>query len=990
VARKIEVEVVGDTKSIEAAFKRTSKAGRNLEKDLLAVGKRAALAVGALGVAAGAASFKLVKMAGDAEEVRSKFKVTFQQEMPRMVSQLDAFSKATGASRFELRKQAADLGALLVPLSSSRREAGNLSVQFTKLATDLSSFNNVPVEEALLAIRSGLVGEAEPLRRFGVLLNEAAVKAEAYRSGIAKVGAVLTEQQKVQARANLIMAQTKLAQGDATRTADSFTNQLRKLKNQVSDTATELGLKLLPIATLVLNKLNEWGPAIAQRVQPHLDALGAWADAHRQEFRDLFTEITANAKTAGLALKDMGKGADNVASAMGGWDNAFQLVITGLLASKLSTILKRLSGPGSILASLKNLKTIGPIVIALNIRLIDDATGGKISDLNDWIFNNITAPIMGALDKVVPGDLSPRKSKPSSGAGAGALDALTGGSALTSSKGVQLPTKFKVTHQTSGLAGFPATDIFAKAGSPVLAPENGRVVSVRPFNSDPDFYGMAIYYLGASGATYYIKHIYDPSPVGSYKRGDVLGKVAQGTTGGPHVHFGKRTGPGIPIPVSKAGAGGGGTGGGTGGVAGVTAGGKAPTTRVEELIPGRQRLALARAEGTKNIGDDLTALRAMVAYLQKLLPKTKDIEKRIEITEALNGLRSRIAELGKEGKKADVSDAIDYEALKKRLRESFREGIEQARQKIVDARAGFTAAFGILSESLLQVFDAKTQKMLDNLRVQVAGFGFDTAAGEETPTERLIRERGERRTDAGLARARQDAKTPEEILAADEALEDRRLDLQARAERAAADTAIENERKRIQVERDVQRQGFTDALTDLQAHWNKTNATAATRTKELRDLMAKFGLPFEEVGSLLGTSFATGFLASLQIVFDRLGDLARELNKVTPGQAAEAAMLASQALSDPAWLTALKLRSAGMNAKYGLGGLPTFQRGGIVPGSGPQLAVVHGGESIFPRGQGPSGVVVNVYGDVTGTQLVETVRREINRIQKQNSRTGYV
>jgi hypothetical protein len=27
-----------------------------------------------------------------------------------------------------------------------------------------------------------------------------------------------------------------------------------------------------------------------------------------------------------------------------------------------------------------------------------------------------------------------------------------------------------------------------------------------------------------------------------------------------------------------------------------------------------------------------------------------------------------------------------------------------------------------------------------------------------------------------------------------------------------------------------------------------------------------------------------------------------------------------------------------------------------------------------------------VYGDVTGTQLVETVRREINRIQKQNGR----
>jgi hypothetical protein len=150
----------------------------------------------------------------------------------------------------------------------------------------------------------------------------------------------------------------------------------------------------------------------------------------------------------------------------------------------------------------------------------------------------------------------------------------------------------------------------------------------------------------------------------------------------------------------------------------------------------------------------------------------------------------------------------------------------------------------------------------------------------------------------------------------------------------------------------------------------------------LQALMAKFDIPFEQVGSLLGQSFANGFLSSLQIVFDRLGDLARELNKITPAQAAEAVILAGG--------TALAARSAALNAKYGLGSLPQFQKGGIVPGSGAQLAVVHGGETILPAGRGAGGVVVNVYGDVTGTQLVETVRREINRIQKQNSRTGYV
>jgi hypothetical protein len=106
------------------------------------------------------------------------------------------------------------------------------------------------------------------------------------------------------------------------------------------------------------------------------------------------------------------------------------------------------------------------------------------------------------------------------------------------------------------------------------------------------------------------------------------------------------------------------------------------------------------------------------------------------------------------------------------------------------------------------------------------------------------------------------------------------------------------------------------------------------------------------------------------------------LNKITPAQAAEAVIMAGG--------TALAARSAALNAKYGLGSLPQFQKGGIVPGSGAQLAIVHGGETILPAGRSAGGVVVNVYGDVTGTQLVETVRREINRIQKQNSRTGYV
>jgi hypothetical protein len=66
----------------------------------------------------------------------------------------------------------------------------------------------------------------------------------------------------------------------------------------------------------------------------------------------------------------------------------------------------------------------------------------------------------------------------------------------------------------------------------------------------------------------------------------------------------------------------------------------------------------------------------------------------------------------------------------------------------------------------------------------------------------------------------------------------------------------------------------------------------------------------------------------------------------------------------------------------------TYDKGGILK-PGWTMAYNGTGRNEYVN-RGGAGTVVNVYGDVTGTQLVETVRREINRIQKQNSRTGYV
>jgi predicted nucleic acid-binding Zn-ribbon protein len=79
-----------------------------------------------------------------------------------------------------------------------------------------------------------------------VLLSEARVQQEAYNSGLAERGAKLTEQQKVQARYNLILRDTKLQQGDFARTSEGLANQQRILAAEFENLQTVIGSLLLP------------------------------------------------------------------------------------------------------------------------------------------------------------------------------------------------------------------------------------------------------------------------------------------------------------------------------------------------------------------------------------------------------------------------------------------------------------------------------------------------------------------------------------------------------------------------------------------------------------------------------------------------------------------------------------------------------------------------------------------------------------------------
>ena len=144
----------------------------------------------------------------------------------------------------------------------------------TTRAADFASVFNIDVSEALQVFQSGLSGEAEPLKRFGINLLDSEVSAYAYRAGIASVGEALTETEKVQARYGLLLESTAKTAGDFANTSDGLANSQRILQANFSGLQAEIGENLAPVMATFVSTLvplaNEIFPKIANFVNTSL------------------------------------------------------------------------------------------------------------------------------------------------------------------------------------------------------------------------------------------------------------------------------------------------------------------------------------------------------------------------------------------------------------------------------------------------------------------------------------------------------------------------------------------------------------------------------------------------------------------------------------------------------------------------------------------------------------------------------------------------
>lgn len=248
--------------------------------------------------------------AANLNETVSKARYGFHDAAGGILADADRMAARFGMSRQTFIDAASGLGLIAKGAGYSEAAAAQLGSQFTRLAADASSFYNLPLEDALQKIQSGLVGEAEPLRTLGVLLTEDAVKAQATRMGFHALHGEFSAGEKVQARAALILAGLADAQGDLARTSDSLKNRLRELWGRFENLAATIGGYLLPAATTLANVFSGLAQDLEGKLRTNAGVFAAWAGQlqraaewigvlyrHAGQFREI----------GGLLFKDLGK-----------------------------------------------------------------------------------------------------------------------------------------------------------------------------------------------------------------------------------------------------------------------------------------------------------------------------------------------------------------------------------------------------------------------------------------------------------------------------------------------------------------------------------------------------------------------------------------------------------------------------------------------------------------------------------------------------------
>lgn len=355
-SRQIKIAVVGDA----------SQLSREMEKARASMGDFGVAADRAknsltsflVGGAAIVGAQKLIKAAADLEQSVGGTAAVFRNAS----GEIDEFAKSAanlaGLSENAARTLTSRLGAGLISVGFTTKEAAKQAIFLTQTGADLAATLGGTTEEAVTALAATLRGEYDPIERYIGGLKASTVAAKAVSMGLAKTENDVSSYAKAQATLALITENSAFAQGQYNRELDTAAGAAQTAKANSEDAAASLGKSLLPIYTKMAEVVGAVAKAFAALpapVQTSIVAIAAIAAVARpvqvaftamgdlmRALNAAFNKSVESMVTYGGAVTSIGKtqetlakGTPPVASAFSGLSLALGAVGIALTAATI-------------------------------------------------------------------------------------------------------------------------------------------------------------------------------------------------------------------------------------------------------------------------------------------------------------------------------------------------------------------------------------------------------------------------------------------------------------------------------------------------------------------------------------------------------------------------------------------------------------------------------------------------------------------------------
>lgn len=250
-----------------AINKTKSSVGNNILNRLASGLQFGVLIAGIRGVTNSIGNF--VNSSNDYIENMNLFKVSMAEMTDEAQKFINNFSNTLGVDPSGLMRYMGLFNNLIEGFGIGSQEAYTMSKNLTQLSYDMSSYLNIPIDEAMQKLKSGIAGEIEPMRAVGVALDQATLQETAYTLGIDKKVSAMTRAQKTELLYYQIMQKTSNMQGDMGRTILQPANALRILQQQFTQLGRAIGNIFIPILMSLVPYImvvTQWLTALAQSI----------------------------------------------------------------------------------------------------------------------------------------------------------------------------------------------------------------------------------------------------------------------------------------------------------------------------------------------------------------------------------------------------------------------------------------------------------------------------------------------------------------------------------------------------------------------------------------------------------------------------------------------------------------------------------------------------------------------------------------------------